>query len=88
MVFVFDLKYGEIYYIRKNVPAVYIGNNLNGKGRILYRDKMGSPVILGFNLENAKLENKVLVHFGGCSTFVLNNKEKSYALEILNKKSL
>jgi hypothetical protein len=79
------LTYGEIYEFGNGLKGVYLGNNVQGKGRILYRVK-NEPVILSFNLRETTLESKVLR--GRFFNISLNYKEKSFALEILNKKSL
>jgi hypothetical protein len=95
MVSVFDLKYGEIYSIKglvisKNSKFIYLGSDLKGSGRILSRGEYKEPSIFGFNLMYSNLEGKILdiSKKGNFSRIYLNNKEKSFALEILNKKSL
>lgn len=80
-----DLKYGEIYEFESGVKCIYLGNDLNGKGRLLYRVN-DRPVILSFNISKATLEKKVLN--GRFYNLFLNDKEKSFALEILTKKGL
>ena len=82
------LNYGEIYSFfidGKEEKGVYIGSNLKGMGRIVSR-RGKSPVIRSFNLKATILENKLLK--GKFSFIFLNDKEESFAIEILNKKSL
>jgi len=89
-----NLKYGEIYefYAPKRgihelglVKGVYIGNDSGGMGKILFREEY--PMVCSFNLRKAILEEKLIKNVS-FNKLYLSSKEKSFALEILNKKSL
>lgn len=79
------LTYGEIYEFANGLKCIYLGNTSEGMGRIVSK-KGGEPIIFSFNLRETNLEKKVLR--GRFFPLSLNEKEKSFALEILNKKSL
>ena len=85
-----SLEYGEVYSFfisKKERQGVYIGHNLNGMGRIA--SKRGEvPMIHSFNLEDTILRGNVLNVNGKFHSLSLTDREKSFALEILNKKSL
>jgi len=83
-----ELKYSKIYSFftsKKERQGIYIGHNLNGMGRILSR-RGEDPIVHSFNLIDTLFEGNFLK--GKFYFLFLTDKEKSFAREILNKKSL
>lgn len=92
-----ELIYGEVYafFLKKEenpMEGVYLGS-INGFGRILvnlkdleYNWNPPKPSVFSFDLEKTTLEGRLLK--GKFSSLFLDAKEKSFAMEILNKKSL
>jgi hypothetical protein len=80
-----NLEYNRIYLVSEK-PMVYIGNDLNGRGRLLLKEGF-NPVIYSFDIRESKINGEEL-KTGKLSSLLISDKEKSFVLEILTKKGL
>ncbi len=80
-----NLEYNKVYLVSEK-PMIYIGNDLNGRGRLLFK-KDFDPVIYSFDIRESKINGEEL-KTGKLYRLLISDKESSFALEILTKKGL
>ena len=87
-------RYGEIYkfYPRGEdelTAGVYVGKSKRGRGMLINRNSLRGVCVHTFDTHNAHLEGNLIQKKDSFfNKHFLSPKEESYALEILNKKSL